>query len=49
LAQTNASFCKNLIMTLVFDKNAYICAENWQKSQKIMIILSIPGDRFNQS
>jgi hypothetical protein len=28
LAQTNASFCKNLIMTLVFDKNAYICAEN---------------------
>jgi hypothetical protein len=37
-AQTIASFCKNL--TLVRDKNAKIFAENWQKSQKIVIIRS---------
>jgi hypothetical protein len=27
-AQTNASFCKKLIITLVFEKNANIFAEN---------------------
>jgi hypothetical protein len=42
-AQTNASFCKNLIITLVFKKNANIFAENWQKSQKIVIVTSTPG------
>jgi hypothetical protein len=35
LAQTTASFWKNLIITLVF--------ENWQKSPKILIITSTPG------
>jgi hypothetical protein len=42
-AHTNASFCKNLIITLVFVKNVNIFAENWQKSQKIVIITSTPG------
>jgi hypothetical protein len=31
--QTSASFCKNLIITLVSEKNAIFFAENWQKSQ----------------
>jgi hypothetical protein len=31
-AQTNAVFCKNLMRTLVFEKNAIFFAENWQKS-----------------
>jgi hypothetical protein len=44
-AQTTASFCKNLIITLVFEKNANIFAENWQKSQNIVIITSTPGLR----
>jgi hypothetical protein len=48
-AQTTVSFCKNWIITLVFEKNA-IFAENWQKSQKIVIITSTPewtkGDIF---
>jgi hypothetical protein len=30
------------IITLVFDKNANIFAENWQKSQKKIIITSTP-------
>jgi hypothetical protein len=30
-------------MTLVFEKNANFFAENWQKSQKIVIITSTPG------
>jgi hypothetical protein len=42
-AQTNASFCKPLSITLVFEKNADFLAENLQKSQKIMIITSTPG------
>jgi hypothetical protein len=37
-AQTTAIFCKNLIITLVFEKNAIFFAENWQKMQKIVII-----------
>jgi hypothetical protein len=28
---------------LVFEKNANFFAENWQKSQKIVIIISTPG------
>jgi hypothetical protein len=40
--QTIASFCKDLIITLVFEKNAIIFAENWQKSLKIVIITSTP-------
>jgi hypothetical protein len=31
-----------LIITLVFEKNANFVAENWQKSQKIVIITSTP-------
>jgi hypothetical protein len=41
-AQTTVSFCKNLIITLVFEKSAIFFAENWQKSQKIVIITSTP-------
>jgi hypothetical protein len=32
-----------LIETLVFEKNANFSAENWQNSQKIVIITSTPG------
>jgi hypothetical protein len=39
-AQNKAKLCKNWIITLVFDKNANFFAENWQKSQKIVIITS---------
>jgi hypothetical protein len=42
-AQTTASFCKIVIITLVFEKNANFFAENWQKSPKILIITSTPG------
>jgi hypothetical protein len=31
-----------VIITLVFEKNANFFAENWQKSQKIVIITSTP-------
>jgi hypothetical protein len=36
-ARTTASFWENLIITLVFEKNANFFAGNWQKSQKIVI------------
>jgi hypothetical protein len=42
LTQNKAKLCKNLIMTLVFEKNAKFFAENRQKSQKIVIITSVP-------
>jgi hypothetical protein len=42
-AQTTASFCKNVIITLVFEKNPNYFAKNWQTSQKIVIITSTPG------
>jgi hypothetical protein len=32
-----------LIITLVFEKNANFFAENWEKSQKIVVITSTPG------
>jgi hypothetical protein len=32
-----------LIITLVFKKNAKFLVENWEKSQKIVIITSTPG------
>jgi hypothetical protein len=32
-----------MIITLVFEKNANSFAENWEKSQKIVIITSTPG------
>jgi hypothetical protein len=42
--QNKAKLCKNLILTLVFEKNANIFAENCRKSQKIVIITSTPGN-----
>jgi hypothetical protein len=42
-SQTTAGYYKTLIKTLVFEKNANIFAEYWQKSQKIVIITSTPG------
>jgi hypothetical protein len=42
LTQNKAKLCKNLIITLVFEKNANFFAENWQKSLKIVIITSTP-------
>jgi hypothetical protein len=43
LTQNKAKLCKNWIITLVFDKkNANFLAENWQKSQKIVIITLTP-------
>jgi hypothetical protein len=35
LTQNKAKFCKILIITLVFEKNAIFFAKNCQKSQKI--------------
>jgi hypothetical protein len=32
--QPTARFCKNLIITLIFEKNANFFAENWQKITK---------------
>jgi hypothetical protein len=43
LTQNKAKLCKNWIITLVFEKNANFFAENWQKSQKIVIITTTPG------
>jgi hypothetical protein len=43
LAQNKAKLLKNLIKTLVFEKNANYFAENCRKSPKIMIITSTPG------
>jgi hypothetical protein len=40
--QNKAKLCKNLIMTLVFEKNANFMAEKFQKSPKIVIITSTP-------
>jgi hypothetical protein len=44
LTQNKAKLFKNLITTLVFEKNANFFAENFQKSQKVVIITSVPGD-----
>jgi hypothetical protein len=41
--QNKAYLCKNWIITLVFEKNANFFAENWQKSQKIVIKTSTPS------
>jgi hypothetical protein len=43
LTQNKAKLCKILIVTLVFEKNGKFFAENWRKSQKIVITTSIPG------
>jgi hypothetical protein len=41
LTHYKAKFWKFLSITLVFEKNAIFFAENWQKSQKIVIICNI--------
>jgi hypothetical protein len=41
-AQSTASFCKQLIITSVFVRNANFFVENGQKSRKIVIITSTP-------
>jgi hypothetical protein len=41
-AQTKGNFEEKVIITLVFKKNANFSAEIWQKSQKIVIITSVP-------
>jgi hypothetical protein len=43
LTPNKGKLCKILIKTLVFEKNAKFFAENWRKSQKIVIITSTPG------
>jgi hypothetical protein len=43
LTQNKAKLCKIFIITLVFEENANFFAENWQKSQKKVIITSTPG------
>jgi hypothetical protein len=40
---SKGNFAKKVIITLVFEKNANFFAENWEKSQKIVIITSVPG------
>jgi hypothetical protein len=42
LTQNKAKLCNILIITLVLEKNAFF-AENWQKSQKTVIITTTPG------
>jgi hypothetical protein len=39
---SKGKFSEKVIITLVFEKNANFFAENWQKSQKIVIITSTP-------
>jgi hypothetical protein len=46
LTQNKAKLCKHLIITLVFEKNANFFAENWRKSQNIVIITSVPGSWY---
>jgi hypothetical protein len=43
LTQNKAKLLKNLIIILVFEKNANFFAENCQKSQKIVTKTSTPG------
>jgi hypothetical protein len=42
LTQNKGKLCKLLIITLVFEKNANVFAENWRKLAKIVIITSTP-------
>jgi hypothetical protein len=41
--QTKGNFAEKVIIALVFEKNANFFAENLEKSQKIVIITSVPG------
>jgi hypothetical protein len=49
LTQNKAKLSKILIITLVFEKNANFFAENWGKSQKIVIITSVHGHPVRRS
>jgi hypothetical protein len=42
LTQNKAKIFKNLIITLVFEKNANFFTQNFRKSQKIVIVTSTP-------
>jgi hypothetical protein len=44
LTQNKAKLFKKMIITLVLEKNINFFAENWQKSQKIVIITSTPDE-----
>jgi predicted dinucleotide-binding enzyme len=44
--QNKAKLFKILILTLVFEKNANFFAENFRKSQKIVIITSTPWSHW---
>jgi hypothetical protein len=48
ITQNKAILCEDLIVTLVFEKNAIFFAKNWEKSQKIVIVTSTPGVYFGQ-
>jgi hypothetical protein len=48
-AQTTVTFYKNLIITLVFEKNVNFFAENWQKFARIVIITSTPDEFAKKS
>jgi hypothetical protein len=45
--QNKAKIYKILIIPMVFEKNANFFAENWRKSQKIVIITSTPGRKYH--
>jgi predicted dinucleotide-binding enzyme len=47
--QIKDNFAEKIIITLVFEKNANFFAENRQKSQKIVIITSVPGQASQSS
>jgi hypothetical protein len=42
MTRNEAELCKNLIIKLVFEKNANFFTENWQQSPKITTITSTP-------
>jgi hypothetical protein len=42
-AQTTVTFCKKIDHNIGFLEKRHFFAENWQKSQKIVIIPSTPG------
>jgi hypothetical protein len=50
-AQTTACLCKNTYdQNIGFEKNAnYFFAENWQKSQRIVIIASTPVETHSKT
>jgi hypothetical protein len=47
LLQLLLVFAKIVIITLVFEKSANFLAENWEKSQKLVIITSTPEFKEN--